>query len=541
MCSMEKTVSENSENESDDSRSNSSVEEEVSYYEESSASEPEIECNSWDIDCRVVSTDVSVITGYHLMPTCHRDPDCQPAKKQKISPVINHNLVHKEIVEQLKNHWNLNRKLQNNHLELIVDPFKICVINNLLENSNILDDIRQEFYELDWHNRNMDLYEFFQSKDLKYLHSEHIKNVFDFLKGDLMEWVADITGLSLTHISATCSLYSNTDYLLVHDDQREDRMVAFVLYLTGKDGWNESKGGALQLLNKDVCEQPLEVVRDIFPSNNQLVIFPVTSDSYHQVAEVTTMDDCRLSINGWFHTKVPPVFKTPQYNPPESGLYSNRCIKAKEVDIDLESWINEDYLNFKSIKLIQNQIEENSEISLKMFFKNESFGEVLHSLQSEDINWIKVGPPNRYMYEKIDLVKLPHSLDRFLNLFQSTAMFGLLQQYTDLELMSPNASMKFELQRWSPGNYLLLSDYNWQQKNELDLIMYFGCVKNSDVIGARTQYVTIEDEIQNALITLEPEQNNLNIVYRDSARFTKYFSKRSKCQRFYTLICSYSE
>lgn len=71
--------------------------------------------------------------------------------------------------------------------------------------------------------------------------------------------------------------------------------------------------------------------------------------------------------------------------------------------------------------------------------------------------------------------------------------------------------------------------------------MYFGCKSASSVIGARTQYVTIEDEVQNALITLEPEENNLNIVYRDSARFTKYFSKQSRCQEFYTLICSYCE
>lgn len=87
----------------------------------------------------------------------------------------------------------------------------------------------------------------------------------------------------------------------------------------------------------------------------------------------------------------------------------------------------------------------------------------------------------------------------------------------------------------------LLTDHDWQLKNELDLIMYFGCQSSSDVIGAQTQYVTIEDEIQNALITLDPEDNNLNIVFRDSARFTKYFSKQSKCKKFFTLICSYSE
>lgn len=89
--------------------------------------------------------------------------------------------------------------------------------------------------------------------------------------------------------------------------------------------------------------------------------------------------------------------------------------------------------------------------------------------------------------------------------------------------------------------FQLLSDHDWQKKNELDLIMYFGCVSKNHVIGARTQYVTMEDEVQKALITLDPEDNNLNIVYRDSARFTKYFSKQSKCQRFFTLICSYSE
>lgn len=86
-----------------------------------------------------------------------------------------------------------------------------------------------------------------------------------------------------------------------------------------------------------------------------------------------------------------------------------------------------------------------------------------------------------------------------------------------------------------------MTDYNWQEKNELDLIVYFGCSNSKNIIGARTQYVTMDDEIQNALITIEPEENNLNIVYRDLARFTKYFSKQSTCKTFYCLVCSYSE
>lgn len=95
--------------------------------------------------------------------------------------------------------------------------------------------------------------------------------------------VSDITGLELTHISATCSLYSDTDYLLVHDDLREDRVVAYVLYLTGKEGWNTEYGGSLQLFSKDAEGQPLQAVKDVWPSNNQFVFFPVSNQSYHQV------------------------------------------------------------------------------------------------------------------------------------------------------------------------------------------------------------------------------------------------------------------
>lgn len=94
------------------------------------------------------------------------------------------------------------------------------------------------------------------------------------------------------------------------------------------------------------------------------------------------MSDCRLSINGWFHTKTPPVFKTPTHQPSE-GLFSNIELKAKEVDIELESWISEDYLEDGAISLIQKQIEDNSEISLESFFKEESFREIQQILQSE--------------------------------------------------------------------------------------------------------------------------------------------------------------
>lgn len=84
-------------------------------------------------------------------------------------------------------------------------------------------------------------------------------------------------------MSATCSFYSDCDYLLVHDDLREDRMFAFVLYLTGSEGWNPDWGGALQLFSTNEAGDPKEYVKDIIPANNQFIFFPVTNKSFHQV------------------------------------------------------------------------------------------------------------------------------------------------------------------------------------------------------------------------------------------------------------------
>lgn len=60
-------------------------------------------------------------------------------------------------------------------------------------------------------------------------------------------------------------------------------MVAFIFYLNCIDKWSEDKGGALELFNKDQHGHPVEVVKRIFPSNNQFIFFPVTNSSYHQV------------------------------------------------------------------------------------------------------------------------------------------------------------------------------------------------------------------------------------------------------------------
>ncbi|KAK9890876.1 hypothetical protein WA026_012221 [Henosepilachna vigintioctopunctata] len=387
----------------------------------------------------------------------------------------------------------------------------------------------------------MDLYEFFQSLDLKHIDLEYIKVFYDFMKSTVMPWVSKLTGYDLVEISATCSCYTMTDYLLVHDDQREDRMVAFVYYLTDNDNWGINTGGSLDLFTKDERGLPSKVVRSIFPKNNQLVIFPVTSDSYHQVTEVLDKEASRMSINGWFHAKTAPVFEIPQFEYPSNSLFGSNKIKPQHSDILLESWIDENYINNDDGTLdnIQKHIEENSEISLTNFFKMEALLEVMNCLNIiEDHKWSKPVPPNRGSYEVLANDSLPFSLERFLNLFCSEQFFAYLKIISDLDLNS----LKFELQRWTPGSYSLLSDHNWENTQELDIIIYLIPEENEhNIFGGRIQYVNTDEEIQEALITIEPSQNTLNIVYRDSARFIKYYSKLSTCEKFYLLICSYSE
>lgn len=122
------------------------------------------------------------------MPTCARDPELYASKKQKLSLEMNEKLLNPDFLNNFRSTWKGNVPLINQNLELIVDPFKVCVIQNFL-NEELIPDIRKEFFELDFNQRNMDLYEFFQSKDLKYLTSEHLKKFYEFLKHDLKSWV----------------------------------------------------------------------------------------------------------------------------------------------------------------------------------------------------------------------------------------------------------------------------------------------------------------------------------------------------------------
>lgn len=153
-------------------------------------------------------------------------------------------------------------------------------------------------------------------------------------------------------------------------------------------------------------------------------------------------------------------------------------------------------------------------------------------LFSTEIKWKQMGPPNRRNYEYIaNDSDLPPKLKKFISVLKSKTFFSCLDQYTGLELRK----MKWEFQKWTPGSYSLITQDN---ADRLDVMF---CVGDTSIVGGKTHYVTLDDEVQNALITTGCEVNYLNLVYGDTARYTSLISKYSKTSSFYMFVASYFE
>lgn len=97
-----------------------------------------------------------------------------------------------------------------------------------------------------------------------------------------------------TNINCSGTLYEDTDYLLCHDDQLDDRKFAFILYLTSLSA---SQGGSLRLFASK-NNIPVKIAKEIQPKENRLVIFQVSTTSFHDVKEVISAQ--RLALGGWY-------------------------------------------------------------------------------------------------------------------------------------------------------------------------------------------------------------------------------------------------
>lgn len=478
----------------------------------------------------------------------------------KVDIKMNSRSSSESFVKSFAGNFAKNNSWKSDGVKLLNNPFQVGVIDNFLADKTFPQKLVEEIQTLNWTRKQMDLYEFYQSTDLANVTSPCLSKFYNFINTDMRNWMEKLTGMKFQKISASCSMYNGGDFLLSHDDLLTDRLIAFVFYLSPWDGvqkWNESMGGALELFASDADGQPqFPVAVKVPPANNQLSFFKVEKKSHHQVGEVLTKEFPRLTINGWFHG-----FKdNPHYDADAVRVKKPNLLKFKKPnddDFNFVELINADYHKKEVKKSIQTQIEENSEASLIEFFKPQFLSELNSELKK--CQWTLKGPANQQNYETLNISSLQKSskVSKLLNLLGCKQFFNLLHAYTELDLnesVKNKPTCRIELQRWKGGCYTLIGDPSTYQDDTLDLIFYIGHNENIGVVNYLTpegkkdseSVVSSEgEEDESVLLTVYPQNNSLNLVYRNSgtAHFTKYCYKSTvmndDCN--YILFCSYKE
>lgn len=125
------------------------------------------------------------------MPTCEPEPElsAQTPKQLKLGAELRPSLTDSSFMSQFKSCYNSREHYLKNDLELIQEPFQVCVVKHFLGNERLLEDLRDEFNDLGWNKRSLDLYEFFQSADLKYVDLKFVRIVYEFIKTEVKDWV----------------------------------------------------------------------------------------------------------------------------------------------------------------------------------------------------------------------------------------------------------------------------------------------------------------------------------------------------------------
>ncbi len=486
-------------------------------------------------------------------------------------------LLEKETMQALKSSWESpisegqeDERLCEGQVSVISRPFKCCSVKDFLKADSHIEELMSELQEVEFFEKNNDLYKFKQSADLKSTNSPTIASFRKFLSSDVKSWLQEVTSLELDEeISLFCARYDYTDYLLCHDDELEGRLVAFIYYLV-PPSWREGDGGSLDLFNTDDHGRPREVVKSLYPSMNSFAFFQVTPESFHQVAEVLTRDKTRLSVGGWFLGRTPERL-------PKDKVARSATQQPNDISEEFYSWINPLYLDEETQSEIRENFSANSEISLPRFLSEEKFEKVSSLLRDESLEWSVVGPANQRQYGLVSIDSAPAMVRQCQSLLTSDAMFLLLSTLTGLQLhpLAPDNSSdteedgkdeqkteqderegddnpracsstlpdqgvvanengttakesteprcRAEFRRWRQGSYTLVRDDDTdQQECALDARLFFNCRDWTADCGGFTSYVARDEDEE--LLSAFPEDNALNIVYRDTE--TLKFVKR---------------
>ncbi|KAK6625642.1 hypothetical protein RUM43_005941 [Polyplax serrata] len=446
-------------------------------------------------------------------------------------------------------------KLSDAGVDIIRHPFPVCVVRNVLNNTELLKTVVDDLKDIHFNEKSNDLYQFKQSDDVINLsNSVAVQQLYDCIRNEAREWTAKVFGnINLKEqISATFSSYSFQDRLLCHDDKCGDRHIAFILYLV--EDWEHTDGGALQLFSTGPEGYPEGIAQNIYPEFNSLVLFEVSYVSFHQVAEVLSRKKNRISLNGWFHleNKQLGVNKCKTLNPHK--------IFCSDENIKLENHFKKEYFEDDVLQDIKSYFSAKSETELLGFLAPVFLDELLKDLKSEDVKWLSRGPPNIRKYDIADTSCLPPALKTLQNIFTSKSWFSYLKLITSLDFAPSQTSnleiwengilpqCTFEIQKWTATNYTLIHDGDPEFHCEaLDVVLRLPFtdtqVKHTEedesIPAGQVIYLDGESKDEECLLHLGDKMNCLALVFRDAKtlRFTKYLP--AEAEPFFQIFCTY--
>ncbi|KAF9956832.1 Prolyl 3-hydroxylase ogfod1 [Mortierella alpina] len=398
-------------------------------------------------------------------------------------------------------------------------PYPTASLPNFLDSSEYIQTLREELLQETYFHKSNDLYEFYQSEDLRLSRKPHIAALKNAIYSqEFFSMMSSLTGIDLdpSVIDLNGNQYHEGCYLLCHDDDikndKEGRRIAFILYLVDED-WSAADGGALDLFRCNETGHPVEVAQSLVPVRNTLAFFELSSVSYHQVAEVLSKNKSRISISGWFHgpLKTTLVSKSMPFTPLQQDA--------------------------------EDSLEELSSIELQKFLKADVYDTLLEELgalgpeegaQTEQPLWDEhMGPRHVRSYARVSLrnnSRIPTVMSRLYRLFSSTVFEKYLKKITNLAFLSANT----ELRMFKKGDYTLLHDHALE-RNGLDVVFSFPYFAGKDgkqaphewdeAWGAgATHYVADKAN----LLTLYPRANTLTVVLRDEGtlRFVRYLNAK---------------
>ena len=137
--------------------------------------------------------------------------------------------------------------------KIISSPYPAVCLPNFLQSKEFLQTLRDELLLEDYYHKSNDLYEFYQSEDLRLSRKPHIVALKNAIYShEFFAMMSSLTGIDLdpSVIDLNGNQYHEGCYLLCHDDdiknEKEGRRIAFILYLVDED-WTATDGGALDL------------------------------------------------------------------------------------------------------------------------------------------------------------------------------------------------------------------------------------------------------------------------------------------------------